>query len=466
MSDPASAPPARPGVVHEPASDQLSLFKPSASGSAREKDSFSDPAFGSNKALPVHRWVPWVAGYSSDFVRSVLDRYLPHPGVVLDPFAGVGTTLVEAELMGHEAVGFEINPYAALASRVKVGAVRLDADALDRTVRALRAFYEGKTTNGYVPQSEPPPGFRTRVGFYSPAVLRKVLVVQDFIAGLAEGLVRDAVRLAFAATMVRYSNYSYEPSLGTRQGAGKADIEDADVLTPIVEKLEQMAADVRWLREQDVTPGGGRVVSESFFECRDHLDEGSADVLITSPPYVNNYHYIRNTRPHLYWLGFVEKPKDTKRLEHANFGTYWQTVRDGEPVALDVDLPGSDLPEKLDRLRALHPEKGVYGGAGWANYVATYFNDCRQFGEAAHYALRPGGRAFVVVGNSILQGIDFPVDRYLGEIAETAGLETVEISVPRETRVGNSIIASDVRVTKAKKGHALYEAVVHLRRPA
>ncbi len=453
--------------VQKPLQNQLGLFDRAsvAKRVAPGKDSFSDPAFGSNKLLPVHRWVPWVAGYSSDFVRSVIEQHLPRPGTVLDPFAGVGTTLVEAELMGHQAVGFEINPYAALASRVKVGAVHLDADALAREVKVMRTFYEGKVTNGYAPQSVPPPGFRTRIGFYSPAVLRKVLIIQDFISQQSDPLIREAFQLAFAATMIGYSNYSYEPSLSTRQGAGKSDIEDADVLSPIVEKLQQIVADVHWVQAQDVSPGSGRVVPASFFECQDHMDEGSADVLITSPPYVNNYHYIRNTRPHLYWLGFVEKPKDTKTLEHANFGKYWQTVRDGDPVALETELPGSELPERLARLRTLHPEKGVYGGAGWANYVATYFNDCRRFAEATHYALRPGGHAFVVVGNSIVQGIDFQVDRYLGEIAETAGLELVEISVPRETRVGNSIISSDVRVTKAKKGHALYEAVVHLRRP-
>ena len=38
-------------------------------------------------------------------------------GTVLDPFAGVGTTLVESVFAGHNAVGFEINPYALLACR-------------------------------------------------------------------------------------------------------------------------------------------------------------------------------------------------------------------------------------------------------------------------------------------------------------------------------------------------------------
>jgi len=78
--------------------------------------------------------------------------------------------------------------------------------------------------------------------------------------------------------------------------------------------------------------------------------------------------------------------------------------------------------------------------------------------------LKPGGAALVVIGNSILQGVLIPTDRYFGQIAQSVGLELVRIDVPRATRVGNSIIQSDVRVAKAKDSHQLYEAVVELRK--
>ena len=76
--------------------------------------------------LPIHRWVPWIAGFSAQFVDDCLSNYLPDNGkgdyCVLDPFAGVGTTLVQAYTKGFNVVGFEINPYAALASKVKLEA--------------------------------------------------------------------------------------------------------------------------------------------------------------------------------------------------------------------------------------------------------------------------------------------------------------------------------------------------------
>ncbi len=62
--------------------------------------------------------------------------------------------------------------------------------------------------------------------------------------------------------------------------------------------------------------------------------------------------------------------------------------------------------------------------------------------------------------------LPFPIfNRFLGTIAEAAGLAPIDIHVPRATRVGNSIIQSDVRVAKAKDAHQLYEAVVELRKP-
>jgi DNA modification methylase len=448
------------------ASEQLHLFEKKKA--TEEKGTyFSDPSFASNKTLPVHRWVPWIAGFSSDFVSGIIEQYVDDEGTVLDPFAGVGTTLVEAMKSGHHAIGFEINPYAVMASRLKLDARRLDPSQLREAIERFRVFCQETIPNGYEPESQPPPGFRTRKMFYSPAVLRKVLIVRDFIASMDEKALRDTFRLAFASTMVSYSNYSYEPSLGTRSAAGRDDIADFPVAATIEAKLADMATDITWLRTSTrARPDlDARVIHDSFFDCAEHLDAASVDLAITSPPYLNNYHYIRNTRPHLYWLGFVDRPKDTKTLERQNFGTYWQTVRSEDQINLEVPDPPRELVEKLDRLRTLNPEKGVYGGHGWANYAATYFNDSYRFGQGLAHALRPGARAFVVVGNSILQGINMPTDVFLGQICERAGVELVGVHTPRDTRIGNSIIQSAVRVAKAKKSHRLYESVVELRRP-
>ena len=74
-------------------------------------------------------------------------------------------------------------------------------------------------------------------------------------------------------------------------------------------------------------------------DARGVLEPESVDLLLTSPPYLKNYHYVRNTRPQMYWLGFASSPRDLRGLEETNFGRFWQTVRDREPVRLDFRSP-------------------------------------------------------------------------------------------------------------------------------
>ncbi len=430
-------------------------------------DTFRDPAFSANRDEPVHRWVPWIAGFSRQFIQDALNSYTNgHSQAVLDPFAGVATTLIEADLAGHDAVGFEINPYAAFAAQLKLSAHRLSVEDLRSVVIDLYEHALTVETNGVMPMSVPPPGFRTRLPFYSPEVERKVLLMLDFASRQSDDQAADLLKLAFASTMVEYSNYSYEPSLGTRNAAGRAGVDDFPVALRIARKLTQMATDAKWYREhrERAQRDDGQVHLQSFFDGYELIGRQSIDLIVTSPPYANNYHYNRNTRPHLYWLGFCKSPDDMKSLEEQNFGTYWQRARELECVELNPIIAGRGIRETLAQIRRQNPDRGIYGGQGWANYVTTYLNDCVRFMDGVKWCLRPGGTALVVIGNSIVQGVHVPTDRYLAEIAAQHDLEVVEIHTPRPTRVGNSITNSSVR--RGTAGHTkLYESVVELRQP-
>jgi hypothetical protein len=86
---------------------QMSLFDIATRAQSNGQEAFRDPAFSDNRSLPIHRWVPWIAGYSAAFVDDVLSVYIPagKTALVLDPFCGVGTTLLQAVLRGHQASG-------------------------------------------------------------------------------------------------------------------------------------------------------------------------------------------------------------------------------------------------------------------------------------------------------------------------------------------------------------------------
>ncbi len=433
-------------------------------------ETFQDPAFTLNRIVPVHRWVPWIAGYSQAFAADAIGKFTTGPGqLILDPFAGVGTTLIEADRLGHSAAGFEINPYAAFAATIKLAAHRLDTELLRAAIGRLRKFGEFVQETGVEPVGKAPEGFKTRSPFYSPKVMRKVLLAMDFIDEEKDNNaeVAVAIRLAFAATMVGYSNYSYEPSLSRRASAGKDKVIDSPVIEVLVAKLREIADDADWYRENRLRgiQEDGVVYTASFLDDYRTLDQHSVDLIVTSPPYMNNYHYNRNTRPHLYWLGFCDSPRDFKVLEEQNFGTYWQTARDRATIELDPLITNQEILDTVGIIREQNPEKGVYGGVGWANYATAYLNDCVRFLRGIRWVLRPNGAALIVVGNSILQGIPVPTDRFMAEIAAHCGLEVRGISTPRGTRVGNSIVDSGSRTKRYRESTQLYESVIQLRQP-
>jgi hypothetical protein len=413
--------------------------------------------------------VPWIAGFSGQFVEDVFREFLPNSltqrPLVLDPFAGVGTTLVQAMLHGYDTVGFEINPYAALATHVKLRADSLDEERLGeliQTVEQLPCNWHEQTP----PKQHHPAGFRSRIPFFSERIEPQILGLLELLHNIADPLLADVARIAFGAMMVKVSNYTYEPSLGSRPGAGKPLLEDANVSAIFAAKLREIREDVVWLKH--MLAGNGYpstrrdIYCTSFLTLQDQLSSDSVDLMVTSPPYMNNYHYVRNTRPQLFWLSFVENPSELRQLEQDNFGKFWQTVRDAETIPLQCDH--TELVRIVATIRETRVESGAYGGPGWANYVASYFNDCDRFMGILHRILRHGGVGVVVIGNSIIQGIPIATDQILGDLAGNHGLTLEKIISLRTKRVGASITASSVRRGE-KSAVRLYENAIVLRKP-
>src|SRR5471030_3204739 len=86
----------------------------------------------------VHRLHPYLGKYVPQLVEALLARHVPRGGRVLDPFAGSGTTLVQALESGHDAVGVDVAAFNCLLMQVKTAEYNLFAlehdirDALSR----------------------------------------------------------------------------------------------------------------------------------------------------------------------------------------------------------------------------------------------------------------------------------------------------------------------------------------------
>jgi DNA methylase len=161
----------------------------------------------SENALPehvrtkhVHRLHPYHGKFIPQLVEVLLDRYLPAGGHVLDPFAGSGTTLVQALESGMEATGVELAAFNCLLTRVKTASY--DVDALGEELRDVGGRLGALSTKKR-------PGTYLR-HWYAPAAAAELLAFRDVIGEYAHGDVLRIVLSRAARSARRAAHYDLE----------------------------------------------------------------------------------------------------------------------------------------------------------------------------------------------------------------------------------------------------------------
>ena len=90
---------------------------------------------GHTSQYSVHWFYPYKGKYHGQMIRALINFMAPtDKDVILDPFVGSGTTLVEASMIGIPSVGIDINPACCFVSRIKVDCLSLRAEAVEKVL--------------------------------------------------------------------------------------------------------------------------------------------------------------------------------------------------------------------------------------------------------------------------------------------------------------------------------------------
>lgn len=393
----------------------------------------------------VHRWYRFVLSFPPHLVREYLDRFGANgDAVVLDPFCGTGTTLVECKKLGIASSGIEANPMAAFASATKVD-WNLDPDELtasalrvcqvyDRTLGAEAgrtdapdgdALRERRSLWGYRSLSEEQEKLILK-GSISPLPLHKSLILLEAIRQEGAGAIRH-LELALAWSLVNeVGNVRFGPEVGISKPKP-----DADVRASWLGQVQRMADDLDAVRRNAGVPSQVHY-TDARLPAAD-LPPNSVDCVITSPPYPNEKDYTRTTRLESVILGIVNSAADLRAVKKGLIRSNTRGVYVDDQDHLEVESFRSiqDLAEQIEARRiALGKTSGFE--RLYHRVTKLYFGGMRRHLLSLRPALRPGARLAYVVGDqaSYLQ-IMIRTGQLLGEIAESCGYEIESIDLFR-----------------------------------
>jgi hypothetical protein len=306
----------------------------------------------------VHRLHPYLGKFIPQVVEVLLDRHLVRGQRVLDPFAGSGTTLVQALECEMHATGSDVAAFNCLLMRVKTG--RYDLVSLESELRdCLRRFEAGEGVAGeaspflhdwYAPQAvEELLRFRTLLAEYGHAdVLRVVLCRAARSARRTTHFDLDFPRVP---QLVPYWCHKHRRECRPVETAAKFLIRYThDTLV----RLKEFAR-LRGRGEARVLHGDARNLEL----------EGVFDAVLTSPPYPGliDYHEQHRYAYELLGLGdrrHLELGAAERGVSRAAIGGYADgivdvlvnlrdSLRGGAPVLIVVDDRRGLYPAILDR---------------------------------------------------------------------------------------------------------------------
>ncbi len=399
----------------------------------RNKLSYSDRAF--------HDWYRFVLSYPPHLVRQYLTEFeLDKNDLVLDPFCGTGTTVVEAKLQGIPSVGLEANRFAAFAGSTKVnwnkdsGDLREHAEGIrDRVISRLKRQGISDKPSEYLSiptdlrKLSPEQERIILKDSISPIPLHKALILLDEINRFKKNTFGDHLRLAFANALVyKISNLRFGPEVGI----GKAK-DDVEVVGNWFAEIERICFDLE--NVSDTNFSDAEVILSDSRDPSHILRDRKVSAVITSPPYPNEKDYTRTTRLESVLLGFISDKQELREMKKSMLRSNTRGVYKEDDD--DKYVEGiAEIQQVADEIESKRIELGKTSGFErmYARLTKLYFGGMAKHLLQLQQVLKPGAQLAYVVGDqaSYLR-VMIRTGKILAIVAESIGYETVRIDLFR-----------------------------------
>lgn len=380
----------------------------------------------------THSFHEYKGRFYPQLAKSFMNFAALRPGeLVLDPFCGSGTTLVESLLFGANAIGVDINPIAYLLTKAKIRSFYISIDELLK-IKFLFNQIQLKTA------------FYYKIENYSDIIdieylqkwfpyenLKQILFLLEQFSNQKNEDIQLLLKITLS-NILRDFSFQDPSQLRIRRRKTPPPI---NLIQKFIDDLNSNIKTLIKFKKLNLLNLNSEI-KNYLGDVRSLLNStglnyNSIDLAITSPPYATALPYIDTDRLSLYIFGYTQR-NNFRNLESSLIGNREITKKKREllDAELENNFTNSILPNEiiklLERIYYLNKNSNVgFRRKNTAALLFKYFIDMDQSMKQMHSVLKTNKYYFMVIGNNKTtagdEDINIPTVDFIGQIAECNG---------------------------------------------
>lgn len=390
--------------------------------------------FNGNKSQPIHRWFTFKEGFSAALFPWLINKLdIPQNGnfSILDPFCGVATSLLSAQLGNipslNNLIGIEINPFIAWVAETKLNWRLYDIQQIKSTIPDLIRQIKSP---GKIESEIPSLSTINNPTYFERGRLKDLIRTRDIIRANIPEPEQDFFLLGWSSIIEAASNL--------RKDGRALRLVSHKTQKPIHQllenQLESMLKDLQVASKYlPTTPA--KILKHADGRSLENLEQQSFqyDLIIYSPPYPNNIDYSEVYKLELWLNEFITNQQEFRQLRLSTMRSH-PSVKFPETnyfESIDSRSWSVKLIEAL--LRSLPHDKSLE----WrSRLIRGYAEDMLISLRKQYQVVKDDGYVVCIVGNSVHGNSSYKfciaADMIIAAIAQEVGFHVQELLIARE----------------------------------
>ncbi|MFZ1290662.1 MAG: DNA methyltransferase, partial [Melioribacteraceae bacterium] len=353
-----------------------------------------------NQTYFTHSFFKYPCKFIPQIPQWGIKKYTSEKAKILDPFAGSGTTLVEAVLLNRTAYGIDFDKLSQLLCKTKT--TLLNRSQIDNINLFVKDIVKSKTCEIITPNLHNLSHWFSDENIHLLSQIK--INIEIFYESNKDQAINNFLKVAFAAIIKKASftdDTSPKPYVSSRirKNPGNPIVLFNNKINSNLKAM--MPYESKKIKKANIISDDARLLKNSKLDNK-------IDLIITSPPYINAFDYVRSLRLENAWLDYFGDDRIIE-IKRKQFGT--ENVRSNEYKNFSDFLTKSDtLNRILYDLQTLDKKR--------AFIVWNFFNDMVIHLNEMKKVLKKGSHYIMIIGNSQIRNIDVNSTSIIIELSE------------------------------------------------